>query len=87
MSVGRWKRDCYEIRLASARLLPTTSIWLANINASSSSGSIAAVAEVRVLRRLPKVAPGNCDKWKYGDAAHSCVVGQELVRICNHKFV
>jgi hypothetical protein len=43
--------------------------------------------EVRVLGRLPKVGAGNCDKWKYGDAAHSCFAGQELVRICNHKFV
>ena len=29
----------------------------------------------------------NCDKWKYGGAAHSRFVGQELDLICNHKFV
>src|SRR5262249_31955949 len=40
--------------------------------------------------RVPGVAErdaGKCDKWKYGGAAHSRFAGQELVRICNHKFV
>jgi len=30
---------------------------------------------------------GKCDRWKYGGAAHSRFVGQELDLICNHKFV
>ncbi len=30
---------------------------------------------------------GNCDRWKYGGAAHSRFTGQELDLICNHKFV
>jgi hypothetical protein len=30
---------------------------------------------------------GNCDRWKYDDAAHSRFAGQELDLICNHKFV
>jgi len=30
---------------------------------------------------------GNCDRWKYGDAAHSRFTAQELDLICNHKFV
>ena len=29
----------------------------------------------------------NCDKWKYGDAAHSRFAGEEMDLICNHKFV
>jgi hypothetical protein len=29
----------------------------------------------------------NCDKWKYGGAAHSRFAGEEINLICNHKFV
>jgi hypothetical protein len=75
MNVGRSTRDCYEIRLASAKLLPTTSFLLAIINVSSSLRSIAAAAKIECLRRSPKVGVGNCDKWKYGGAAHSCFAG------------
>jgi hypothetical protein len=35
--VGRSTLDCHEIRLASAKLLPTTSLRLAIIDTSSSS--------------------------------------------------
>ena len=30
---------------------------------------------------------GNCDRWKYGGAAHSRFTGQEINLICNRKFV
>jgi hypothetical protein len=29
----------------------------------------------------------NCDKRKYGGAAHSRFAGEEMDLICNHKFV
>ncbi len=29
----------------------------------------------------------NCDKWKFGGAAHSRFAGEEMDLICNHKFV
>ena len=77
MIAGTLTLDCDEIRLASARLLPTTSLGSRLL--------------VRALRRgeshpwRSKSAPayananaGNCDRWKYGDAAHSRFAGQEL---------
>jgi len=39
------------------------------------------------VRAFAECDARNCDKWKYGGAVHSRSVGQELVRICNHKFV
>ena len=86
MISGRWTLKCYEIRLASAKLLPTTSLRLAIINASTSSRWIASVAK----QECPACAnanAGKCDRWKYGGAAHSRFAGQELDLICNHKFV
>jgi hypothetical protein len=78
--------DRREIHLASAKLLPTTSLRLAIINASSLSRSIAATTKLE-CGAFTKGDAGNCDKWKYGGAVHSRVAGQELVQICNHKFV
>jgi hypothetical protein len=77
MIVATSPLDRHEIRLASAGLLPTTSLGSRLL--------------VRALRRgeshpwRSKSAPayananaGNCDKWKYGGAAHSRFAGQEL---------
>ena len=87
MNVGRSKRDCHEIRLASAKLLPATSLRLAIIDAGSSLRSIAVVARLECPGAYQRWAPGSANKWKYGDAAHSRFAGQELDLICNHKFV
>jgi len=43
--------------------------------------------EFRVSGAFAEGGSGNCDKWKYGGAVHSRFADQELVRICNHKFV
>jgi hypothetical protein len=41
----------------------------------------------RVFRLITQVEAGNCDREKYGVAAHSRFAGQELDLICNHNFV
>ncbi len=74
MIVGTSLLDRHEIRLASAGLLPTTSLGSRLL--------------VRALRRgeshpgRSKSAPayananaGDCDRWKYGDVAHSHFTG------------
>jgi hypothetical protein len=48
--------------------------------------------ESQPLRKVSDLAfanadAGKCDKWKYGDAAHSRFAGEEIDLICNHKFV
>lgn len=86
MIVGRSTLDCHEIDLASAGLLPTTSLRLAIINASTSSRWIAAAARTE-CPDASDASVRNCDKRKYGDAAHSRFAGQEHDLICNHKFV
>jgi hypothetical protein len=77
MIVGTSPLDRHEIRLASAGLLPTTSL-----------GSCLLMRALRRGESHPwqsKSAPayananaGNCDRWNYGDAAHSRFTGQEL---------
>ncbi|HYY35919.1 MAG TPA: hypothetical protein VE867_06065 [Candidatus Binatia bacterium] len=86
MSIGRLKRDRYEIRLASAKLLPTTSLRPAIMMRAVRRGE-SQPWRSQSARAFAKGGAGNCDKWKYGGAAHSRSVGQELDRICNHKFV
>jgi hypothetical protein len=87
MSVGRLKRDCHEIRLASAKLLPTTSLRLAIVSASSFVAVNRSRGEVRVPSASVKDGVGNCDNGNTTMRLHSRFAGQELVRICNHKFV
>ena len=77
---------CQQFDLASAKLLPTTSLRLANVMRALRGG------ESQPRRRLSDRAfanadARNCDKWKHGGAAHSRFAGEEMDLICNHKFV
>jgi hypothetical protein len=74
-----------EFDLASAKLLPTTSLRLALPRALRGG-------ESQPWRRMSGLAfanadAGNCDKWKYGGSAHSRFAVEEMDLICNHKFV
>ncbi len=57
MSGGRLTLDCHEIRLASAKLLPTTSFRLAIINELFAAVNRSR-GEVRVSGRLQRLATG-----------------------------
>jgi hypothetical protein len=84
--VAEWLFSFHEIDLASAELLPTTSLRLAIIRRALRRGE----SQPQRRQSAPVHAndeAGNCDKWKYGGAAHSRFTGQELDLICNHKFV
>jgi len=85
MIVARSTLDCNEIHLATAKLLPTTSLRLA-IGRALRRGE----SQPQRSQSAPAYAnakAGNCDERKYGGAAHSRFAGQELDLICNHKFV
>jgi len=79
--------DCHQIRLASAKMLPTTSSRLAIINASTSSRSSQLRRRQSVSAIHTSEKSKNCDKEKRGVAAHSRSAGQELDLICNNNFV
>jgi hypothetical protein len=73
--VERSTRNCHQIRLASAQLLPTTSLRLAIINTSHSLRSIAAGTKPGALAipswRTPEIAI----RKKYGQMVHSHFAG------------
>jgi hypothetical protein len=68
-------------------MLPTTSSRLAIINASTSSRSSQLRRRQGVSANSHKWQPKIAIKEKYGVAAHSRFVGQELDLICNNNFV
>jgi len=85
MIVARSTLDCNEIHLATAKLLPTTSLRLAIGRALRRGESQPQRSQSAPVHANDEA--GNCDKRKYGGAAHSRFTGQELDLICNHKFV
>jgi len=86
MIVGRSTLDCHQFGLASAGLLPTTSLRLAIISKHFVRGESHPWRSKSALA-CANANAGNCDRWKHGGTAHSRFTGQELDLICNHKFV
>jgi hypothetical protein len=79
-------RDRYEIDLASAKLLSTTSLRLASLMRALRCGESQPWRKMSDLA-LANADAGSCDEIEYGGAVHSRFAVEEIDLICNHKFV